>query len=58
MAFLFNHPVSRQVVYRLVRTPEPAVIFGLNLIKPVIKSVVQNSRKTVCTALAKYKIGR
>ena len=45
MAFLFNHPVRRYVIWRLVRTPEPSLIFGLNLPKPGIKSVIQDGRK-------------
>ena len=45
LAFLFNHPVRRQAIQRLVRTPEPSLIFGLNLFEPGMKSVVQDSRK-------------
>ena len=53
-----THSVSRLMIHRLVGAPEPSLIFGLNLIKSGIKSVVQDSRKTVCTALAKMQIGR
>ena len=57
MACLFNHPVSPQVIYRLVRTLEPSLIFGLNLIKAGIESVVQDSRKQFVKRWQKYNSG-
>ena len=48
LAFLFYHAVCRKVIQRLVRTTELFLIFLLGLVKPGIKSVVQDGRKQVC----------
>ena len=46
-----------RVVQRLVRTTEPSLIFWLYLVKPKIESVLKDRSRTVCTALAKYRLG-